>query len=277
MDMNDLLSAFGNIALDNHDALCSTFVRVLQTDANVARFFLESSNWDVAMAVVAFLEAMPNRETLQANMQGIPRCTLLSDFSQVSSTLWRPGAPIPMQWKFGNSGSAPWPPSAQLIFIEGDQLGGPKAVPLHPLPPGTETALEITLRAPISAKSVANNRAQAAAAAAAAQIGAAAAAPPQPPCACAYCGCWRVTCATGFMSDAIWVVINVDEAAPIVMTQQQLMQQHVFGSQPPAQLAAGMQALGLGLAGHPSAPPPPAATIGAAAAAAGDPDDDEML
>ena len=50
--MDDLLSAFGNIALDNHDALCSTFVRVLRTDANVARFFLESAIGDVGAVTI---------------------------------------------------------------------------------------------------------------------------------------------------------------------------------------------------------------------------------
>jgi hypothetical protein len=55
-------------------------------------------------------------------------------------------------WALRNASSGPWPEGSRLVFVEGDQMGGPDEQEIAPLPTATETiTVSVALVAPASA------------------------------------------------------------------------------------------------------------------------------
>ena len=64
MGLDDLLSAFAGVNMDDHEQLVGTFARVLGADADQSRFFLEASAWNLESAVGNFLDTVGTRANL---------------------------------------------------------------------------------------------------------------------------------------------------------------------------------------------------------------------
>ncbi len=67
-------------------------------------------------------------------------------------TVFSPGQVFVKTWRLRNSGTCAWTTHYALVFVEGDQLGGPPAVPLpNRIEPGSLVDLSVTLTAPAGA------------------------------------------------------------------------------------------------------------------------------
>lgn len=73
----------------------------------------------------------------------------VADVTISDNTVLAPGEQFVKTWRVENSGSCPWSPEYRLIFVEGDQMGGPANVPLpQTVAPGGEVDVSVTLTAP---------------------------------------------------------------------------------------------------------------------------------
>jgi hypothetical protein len=59
-----------------------------------------------------------------------------------------PGAQLVKTWRVRNSGSCDWRSGLSLVFVEGNQLGGPSALAIDPVDAGRSLDISITLKAP---------------------------------------------------------------------------------------------------------------------------------
>jgi hypothetical protein len=79
-------------------------------------------------------------------------CTLdsqyVADVTIPDGTVMSPGAAFVKTWKVKNSGTCDWDAGFQLIFVGGDQMGGPASVSLPAVAAGTETDISVNLAAP---------------------------------------------------------------------------------------------------------------------------------
>ena len=183
MGLDDLLSAFAGVNMDDHEQLVGTFARVLGADADQSRFFLEASAWNLESAVGNFLDTVGTRANL-ATPSAEPASTFRGEESvqQVNAHVFAPGQPIQLVWTFVNVGPAPWPLDAALVHTEGDALGGNPEVSVGGCQPSVEAPVQLNLRAPASAGS--------------------------------YASAWRLRYSGGYFGDAIWLVVNVDGSLP---------------------------------------------------------------
>nr|MBN1229474.1 hypothetical protein [Anaerolineae bacterium] len=51
-------------------------------------------------------------------------------------------------WRLRNNGCLPWPAGTQLVFLSGDQMGGPDALDISPVQPGALIDISVPLVAP---------------------------------------------------------------------------------------------------------------------------------
>ncbi|MGQ9628170.1 MAG: NBR1-Ig-like domain-containing protein [Anaerolineae bacterium] len=77
-----------------------------------------------------------------------PGLTFVADITVKPGEVVEPGKLIDKTWKVRNSGTCPWEAGYQLVFIEGDRMNGPETQPVPSTPPGEETRVGITLKAP---------------------------------------------------------------------------------------------------------------------------------
>eukprot|EP00499_Haloplacidia_sp_CaronLabIsolate_P004506 CAMPEP_0196781012 /NCGR_PEP_ID=MMETSP1104-20130614/9000_1 /TAXON_ID=33652 /ORGANISM="Cafeteria sp., Strain Caron Lab Isolate" /LENGTH=308 /DNA_ID=CAMNT_0042151229 /DNA_START=46 /DNA_END=970 /DNA_ORIENTATION=+ len=179
---DELVNLLQSIGVSDHDELAKKFAEVLQTEPAAARFFLESSNWNVEQAINTFFSTMgAGGEGLSHVSAPPPEARFLGDASITQSRPFPPGATIHMVWKFANTGSAPWPHDAHLVHTDGDRMSGPSGLPVS-APPGGTAQLSVHIRTPGRAGS--------------------------------HAGCWRLTCSTGYFGEPIWVVLTVTADAP---------------------------------------------------------------
>ena len=66
-------------------------------------------------------------------------------------TTMKPGQAFRKTWRIRNTGSADWHDGYQFVFVSGDKMGAPDAVPLPPTQPGQETEVSVDLVAPAKA------------------------------------------------------------------------------------------------------------------------------
>lgn len=59
-----------------------------------------------------------------------------------------PGQVFTKRWVVRNSGSCPWGPGFRLVFVQGDQLGGPAALEVEPVGVGEVWEVALSLQAP---------------------------------------------------------------------------------------------------------------------------------
>jgi hypothetical protein len=80
--------------------------------------------------------------------------SFVADVTIPDNTPLAPGESFVKTWRVQNSGSCPWSPEYLLTFAEGDQMGGPSAVPLPQMvDPGGEVEISVNLTAPAEAGS----------------------------------------------------------------------------------------------------------------------------
>lgn len=72
----------------------------------------------------------------------------VKDVTIPDNTQMAPGAEFVKTWRLRNSGTCDWGPAVKLVFIEGEQLGGPASVDAPVTPAGTTVDIEVNLKAP---------------------------------------------------------------------------------------------------------------------------------
>lgn len=79
-------------------------------------------------------------------------CTLnasyVADVTVPDDTQFDPGAAFVKTWRLRNSGSCEWKTGSQLVFSSGDPLGGPAAVSVPALAPGSTLDISVNFVAP---------------------------------------------------------------------------------------------------------------------------------
>lgn len=94
---DELINLLQSIGVSDHDELVKKFAEVLQTDTGAARFFLESSNWNVEQAINTFFATMGSGgEGLSSVGTPPPDARFLGDASITQSRPFPPGATIHM-------------------------------------------------------------------------------------------------------------------------------------------------------------------------------------
>jgi Tol biopolymer transport system component len=81
-------------------------------------------------------------------------CTLgsqyVADVTIPDGTVMSPGAAFVKTWRVRNSGTCDWDAGFQLVFVSGEQMGGPASVALPAVPAGGQTDVSVNLTAPSS-------------------------------------------------------------------------------------------------------------------------------
>ncbi|MBN1977356.1 MAG: PD40 domain-containing protein [Anaerolineae bacterium] len=79
-------------------------------------------------------------------------CTLgsqyVADVTIPDNTVFAPGASFVKTWRVRNSGTCDWDAGFQLVFVSGEQMGGPAGVTLPAVPAGGQTDISVNLTAP---------------------------------------------------------------------------------------------------------------------------------
>ncbi len=80
---------------------------------------------------------------------GCDRAEFVQDLSVPDGSSIAPGASFTKTWRLRNASTCVWTPSYSLVFVSGDQLGGPISTPLTSnVNPGETVDLSVNLKAP---------------------------------------------------------------------------------------------------------------------------------
>uniref|UniRef100_K3XBD4 Nbr1 FW domain-containing protein n=1 Tax=Globisporangium ultimum (strain ATCC 200006 / CBS 805.95 / DAOM BR144) TaxID=431595 RepID=K3XBD4_GLOUD len=205
---DELLQMFQSITTSDHDELVDQFAYLLELDHGTATFFLESSNWNVEIAVNNYLATMEAQDSAFSrnraddellyesgdqqtddlemedgetggNNNAPPvehQAQFISDLTASQNAVFPPDAIVNMQWSFVNAGEQPWPEQTFLVFAQGENFGGPQQIQVNAAP-HSRIDVHATLRMPSTMGS--------------------------------YAGSWRLRSPTGFFGDPVWVILNV--------------------------------------------------------------------
>ena len=100
-DPNDLVQMLASLHTSDRDTLTCQFSKILQCDSHTAEFFLESSNWNVELAVNTYLSTIANRGVQGTGTEpNSPQAVLLSDLSGVHGNEHPLGAQISMVGRY---------------------------------------------------------------------------------------------------------------------------------------------------------------------------------
>lgn len=179
--MDDLLSMFSNMGTDDHEAMINQFMKVMRCEKDVARFFLESSGWHVEKALNAFLSTVGTRNNIYQPGSFEPPQAIFDESGTVPpGQKFPPSSLVNVVWRWKNVGTSPWPPDVCLIHVDGLSLGGPNKPVSLSCDAGQITALPIVFKTPDTPGE--------------------------------YGGCWRLTCASGYFGEPIWVILSVQNS-----------------------------------------------------------------
>jgi uncharacterized protein YkwD len=92
--------------------------------------------------------ATPTVASSQTAKQCVDQAGYFGDVTVPDYTSFTQGTVFVKTWRFRNEGTCTWGPNYSLVFVKGDQLGGPTSVPLPDAKPGDVFDLSITLTAP---------------------------------------------------------------------------------------------------------------------------------
>lgn len=91
-------------------------------------------------------------DTPVPDISGPGGCTLnsswVADVTVPDNTEFPPGTAFTKTWRVRNSGTCAWETGTKLVFISGDPLGGPAAVDVSPVAPGSSSDVSVDLAAP---------------------------------------------------------------------------------------------------------------------------------
>jgi hypothetical protein len=182
---DELIAMFGKITTSDHESLVAQFAKILNTDLELARFFLEASSWSVEQAVHTYLAETTNGRDSLHKLSSSPVVTFLSDLSRLQAVVFEPGAPIDMEWSFRNDGDDMWPADTRLVFVDGERMHGTHSFNIRPAMPGETVTVHQRITAPPS-------------------IG-------------TFAGTWRLACSAGYFGDPLWIIITVggNHVAPV--------------------------------------------------------------
>jgi hypothetical protein len=87
------------LSTTDHNGLVSQFSSVLHIDEGTATFFLESSNWDVGVAINTYLAALGGaggQASMFEQQVPAPESTFLTDLTACHGIVFPPLADVPM-------------------------------------------------------------------------------------------------------------------------------------------------------------------------------------
>lgn len=183
-----LLAQFGSMQTLDHDDLISQMLRLvggstLTTEA--ATFYLEMNQWNVQAAVCAYfdLEAGPEARL------GPPKMTFVKDVTIGEGESVPPATRFTKTWAVTNPGADQWPQGCVLVFSSGLQMAEVGRIDVRSLAPGEQADVSVDMTSP-AAPGIYESK-------------------------------WRMSTPSGlFFGDTIWVIITVEVAGTLALTQQ---------------------------------------------------------
>ena len=95
--------------------------------------------------------ATPVPTSIPITLSCTNRAAFVKDLTIPDGSLFAPGASFAKTWRLKNSGTCTWKSGYQVVFINGQQMGGASPMSLQQtVPPGKTIDLSITLTAPAS-------------------------------------------------------------------------------------------------------------------------------
>jgi hypothetical protein len=100
------------------------------------------------ITVTAQWEDRAATPTLTSTEGCTPDSQYVADVTVPDGTAVNPGEGFVKMWKVKNSGTCDWGEGYELVFVSGEQMGGPESVPLPSVPAGEEADISVDLVAP---------------------------------------------------------------------------------------------------------------------------------
>jgi len=179
-----LLEQFSSMQTKDRDDLVKQMVRLVGHNINsaAARFYLEMNQWNVQSAIGAYFDLEQTDSTL-------PGMVFLRDITVGEGESVPPSTRFVKTWRVQNPGPGRWPPGCVLRYVDGAVLSSQERVIVGPLDPYLSADVSVEMTSP-------------------AQPG-------------IYQAKWRMSTATGnFFGDVIWVILSVEVAGTLSLTQQ---------------------------------------------------------
>jgi len=196
MEVDEVVSQFGCRHTQDQEELVTQMMRLVGANVNMsaARFYLEMNQWNVQAAVCSYFDL---EHSSSANLPGM---VFVGDITIGEGESIPPSTQFVKTWRVENPGPDPWPPGVILRFSSGSQLAAVDRVLAGPLDPHTATDISVEMTSP-SDPGIYESK-------------------------------WRMSTATGsFFGDTIWVIITVEPAGTMAITQQFQRMDHL-GTQP---------------------------------------------
>lgn len=109
------------------------------------------SSQPTAAATVSVTAAVTPTLNLTASPAtgGTDRAEFITDVTVPDGTAFKPGESFVKTWRLKNTGTSTWTPAYSVVFVSGNQMGGPASAPLpNNVPPGQTVDISINLVAP---------------------------------------------------------------------------------------------------------------------------------
>ena len=132
-----------------------------QTSLPLSQPWLPTAVGEYQVAVVAFsaaneplgvaaihLEATEAPDETLPEPACVPDATFVTDVTIPSGAAFPPGTPMDKVWQVRNSGTCAWGVGYELVFVEGESLDAPQAVPVPATAAGDSADLTVTFWAP---------------------------------------------------------------------------------------------------------------------------------
>ncbi|XP_029636681.1 protein ILRUN [Octopus sinensis] len=186
-----LLQQFSSMGTTDKEVLIAEFQKLLGDQLNAAgcAFFLDMNNWNLQAAICSYYD-------FEQPSIRLPSMSFVKDVTVGEGESVPPNTKFTKTWRLQNSGDDSWPPGCCLKFCYGDQMTHIDRVMSVSLSPGQVTDISIDMVSPSKTG--------------------------------IYQGQWRMITPSGcYFGEVIWVIINVDEAGLLAVTQQ--MSRFEFG------------------------------------------------
>jgi len=179
-----LLNQFSNMQTLDHDELVKQMVRLVGSSISqpAAQFYLEMNQWNVQAAVCSYFD-------LESANSSLPGMVFVRDVTIGEGESVPPSTKFVKTWRIQNPGPDGWPPGCVLRYTDGEVMSVMDRVSVETLLPYTSTDVSVDMESPATPG--------------------------------IYQSKWRMSTATGnFFGDVIWVIITVEQAGTLSITQQ---------------------------------------------------------
>eukprot|EP00092_Neocalanus_flemingeri_P024741 GFUD01026830.1.p1 GENE.GFUD01026830.1~~GFUD01026830.1.p1 ORF type:complete len:223 (-),score=64.09 GFUD01026830.1:82-750(-) len=184
MEVDEVVSQLGSLQTNDQEELVNQMMRLVGANINFssARFYLEMNQWNVQAAVCSYFD-------LETGNSKLPGMVFLQDITIGEGDSIPPNTKFVKTWRVQNPGPDRWPPGCILRFSTGIQLAFQDRVLVEPLDPYTAADISVEMTSPANPGM--------------------------------YESKWRMSTATGnFFGEIIWVIISVEVAGTLAITQQ---------------------------------------------------------